>query len=321
MLRADAIGWRLLFALMIICSIATIPQFDHLISEWEDSIEGEQPVSGEENQTYSPEEDHQAEDSSFEESDDDTQSAAATESDDDTQSDAGIQSEKFSEPEGADLDLGPSQNLDAEWVLPATQVIVLSVMALMVISILSSATSLMITSEAARVGILLAIAGPIIAISQRGENGTFTRGRILGYVEANPGIHFSALRDALEIANGVCAHHLKVLEKEGRIISWLDGRIRRFAPSGINPKRLADLEHPVTGIQSVILSHLVESGNLGMTSSDLIVKLESSRQLMNHHMRTLKERGFVSSSGRGRASRWHILPAGIQGLEAAAHLN
>ena len=203
MLRADAIGWRLLFALMIICSIATIPQFDHLISEWEDSIEGEQPVSGEENQTYSPEEDHQAEDSSFEESDDDTQS------------DAGIQSEKFSEPEGADLDLGPSQNLDAEWVLPATQIIVLSVMALMVISILSSATSLMITSEAARVGILLAIAGPIIAISQRGESGTFTRGRILGYVEANPGIHFSALRDALEIANGVCAHHLKVLEKEG----------------------------------------------------------------------------------------------------------
>ncbi len=312
MLRADVIGWRLLFSLLIICSAATIFQYDHLISEWKDSIEGEQSVSGEENQPNSSEEgSFQADDSAGEESDGDAQDEDSPAS----------ESSKIVEQQDSGLDLGPSQNLDAEWVLPATQVIVLSVMALMIIGIFSSAASLMITSEAARVGILLAITGPIIAISQRGENGTFTRGRVLGYVEANPGIHFSALRDALEIANGVCAHHLKILEKEGRIISWLDGRIRRFASSGIDPKRMEELEHPITGMQSVILSHLVESGEIGMSSSELISKLESSRQLMNHHMRALKERGFVSSSGRGRASRWHILPDGVNGLEAAAHLN
>lgn len=312
MLRADAIGWRLLLLLLFTCSIIALPQSNHLLEEWEESIEGSKPIIENQNTTAQPQ---------FDEMSSDSNSSRDASEDDGAAADAPAESASFSEEKAAAPDWGPSHTLDAEWVLPATQVIVLSVMALMVIGILSSATTLMITSEAARVGILLAIAGPIIAISQRGENGTFTRGRILGYVEANPGIHFSALRDALETANGVCAHHLKVLEKEGRIISWLDGRIRRFASSGIDPKRMADLQHPVTGMQSVILSHLAQSGELGMSSSELIVKLESSRQLMNHHMRSLKERGFVDSSGRGRASRWHILPEGRRGLEAAAHLN
>jgi len=314
MLRADAIGWRLIFLLLIICAVATIPQSGHLIAEWKESIEGTESIADNQNSTTEPEFDQMGAESDGDE-------GPQSESQSESQDDAPAESADFSEEKAAAPDLGPSQRIDAEWILPATQVIVLSVMALMVVGILSSAATLMISSEAARVGIILALVGPIIAISQRGENGTFTRGRILGYVEANPGIHFSALRDALETANGVCAHHLKVLEKEGRIISWLDGRIRRFASSGIDPKRMADLQHPVTGMQFVILNYLAQSGEIGMSSTELLATLEASRQLMNHHMRSLKERGFVESSGRGRASRWHILPDGMRGLEAAAHLN
>jgi predicted transcriptional regulator len=162
--------------------------------------------------------------------------------------------------------------------------------------------------------------GPLIAITQRGEGGAFTRGRILGFVEAHPGIHFSALRDALQLGNGVTAHHIQVLEKEGRLISWMDGKVRRFASSGVNQKRLKEIKSPVTGMQIAILQVLSESGKLGIQSGELRVKLETSRQLLSYHMKQLTERNFVVSTGKGRALKWSLLEEGKKQLDNSAHL-
>lgn len=217
-------------------------------------------------------------------------------------------------------DGGVSGSGEYSWVLPTTQIVVLSLAAVLAVGLMGTMLTAVIASEAGRVSLMLAVIGPILAISQRGEAGTFTKGRIQGYVEAHPGIHFSALRDALSLANGVTAHHLHALEKEGRIISWLDGPKRRYASTGIDPKLLSKLEQPVVGMQQAILEVLSSAGALGIQTGELRDKLATSRQLMSYHMKRLSERGFVEAKGRGKARKWHLLEAGQAVLSSSQHL-
>ena len=193
-------------------------------------------------------------------------------------------------------------------------------MAIMAVGLLTSTATAIFASEAARFSILLAALGPLIAVTQRGEKGAFTRGRILGFVEAHPGIHFSALRDALQLGNGVTAHHIQILEKEGRIISWMDSRVRRFASSGVDQKRLKEIQSPVTGMQIAILQILSENETIGIKSGDLRIKLETSRQLLSYHMKQLSEKDFIKSTGKGRATRWSLLERGKAQLANSSHL-
>ena len=119
-------------------------------------------------------------------------------------------------------------NNSPQWILPATQIIVLTMMAIMAVGLISSTSIAILSGEAARLSIYLAIIGPIAGLTQRGEGGVFTRGRILGFIEAHPGIHFSALRDALSLGNGVTAHHIQILEKEVELSLGLMGNFEDF---------------------------------------------------------------------------------------------
>ncbi|MEL0101622.1 MAG: hypothetical protein VW862_07985, partial [Euryarchaeota archaeon] len=208
-----------------------------------------------------------------------------------------------------------------EIIFPATQIVVLTMMAIMAVGLITSTTTAIIVSESARYSILLALLGPILAVTNRGERGVFTRGRILGFIEAHPGIHFSALKNALGLGNGVTAHHIQILEKEGRIITWLDSKVRRFATSGIDQTRLKELQSPATGMQIAILEILSESGNIGIKSGDLRTKLQTSRQLLSYHMKHLKEREIVESVGKGRATKWVIREKGKSLLKNSTHLS
>jgi predicted transcriptional regulator len=308
-------GWRLLALMLVLLLIPIIPQIETIENEWRDSIEST-PV--EENEPFAEEGESTVEESATQDPEEDSAEGSAAEDSDVQESAAPLES---SEDELAnDNENGPQTNNQQEWILPATQVIVLTMMAIMAVGLITSTATALLASEAARFSILLAVFGPLIAITQRGEGGVFTRGRILGFVEAHPGIHFSALRDALQLGNGVTAHHIQVLEKEGRIISWMDGKVRRFASSGVNQKRLKEIKSPVTGMQIAILQVLSESGKLGIQSGELRVKLETSRQLLSYHMKQLTERNFVASTGKGRALKWSLLEEGKKQLDNSTHL-
>jgi len=313
-------GWRLLALMLVLLLVPTIAQIETLENEWRESVES---TSIEENE-QSTGEDLSADDESVaEDSTDDTamESAESSEEDSDDEVESLDAPPETSDESGSmDNEDEPQTNSHPEWILPATQVIVLTMMAIMAVGLITSTATALLASEAARFTILLAVFGPLIALTQRGEGGAFTRGRILGFVEAHPGIHFSALRDALQLGNGVTAHHIQVLEKEGRIITWMDGRVRRFASSGVNQKRLKDIQNPVTGMQIAILQVLSESGKLGIQSGELRVKLETSRQLLSYHMKQLTARNFVSSTGKGRALKWELLEEGKKQLDNSTHL-
>ena len=189
-------------------------------------------------------------------------------------------------------------------------------LAVMTVGLVGSLGVGVLVSEGIKTGLVLALAGPLLAKLHGKEADVQTRGRIQGYVEAHPGIHFSALRDALTLANGVTAHHLHQLEKTGEVISWQDGRRRRYATSGIDPKRLHELEHPVTGMQRAILEVLADAGGLGITSIEIRTKLEASKQLMGYHLRQLNEREFIAKEGKGRKATWHLSDHGQGQLTA-----
>ena len=305
--------WRGLILTMIFCGIAGIPSLPEHLDAWQPNAELQtgplEDSSSEENTEEQPKDDADANIGTQESADESDQEG-------DEETDSG-QVERQKTPEFSEQVAGEDVG---EWIIPATRVLVLSLAAVMAVGIMSTMLTALVASEAGRMSLMLAVIGPILAISQRGESGTFTRGRIQGYIEANPGIHFSALRDALLLANGVTAHHLHALEKEGRIMSWLDNHKRRFASSGIDPKMLSRIEQPVVGMQQAILEVLDSAGKLGMKSGELRLKMETSRQLMSYHMKQLDERGLVQAEGRGKARKWKLLEAGRTVLMSSQHL-
>jgi len=187
-----------------------------------------------------------------------------------------------------------------------TAIMAALLLALVTVGLVGSLGVGVLISEGVKTGLVLALAGPLLAKLHGKEKDVQTRGRIEGYVEAHPGIHFSALRDALALANGVTAHHLHQLEKAGELISWQDGRRRRYAVSGTDPKKLYELESPVTGMQRAILEVLSSAGDLGISTVEIRTKLEASKQLMAYHLKQLQERELIDKEGKGRKATWQI---------------
>ena len=166
--------------------------------------------------------------------------------------------------------------------------------------------------EFIRVLFFLAFLTPLIATKDKKDERT--RGRILGFVEGNAGIHFSALRDGLGLANGVTAYHLRLLENENAILSWRDGKLRRYAVSTISSHDIDSIRHPIVGTRLAILEILHQSESLGLTGKEIQQRLAISRQLLSHHMRSLRNSNFVEKNGSSRKAPWKLSIEGLKEL-------
>tara|TARA_B110000444_G_scaffold11145_1_gene9557 strand:- start:3864 stop:4706 length:843 start_codon:yes stop_codon:yes gene_type:complete len=167
--------------------------------------------------------------------------------------------------------------------------------------------------EFIRILFFLAFLSPLIATKDKKDERT--RGRILGFVEANAGIHFSALRDGLGLANGVTAYHLRILEIENSVISWRDGRLRRYAISTISSHDIDSIRHPIVGTRLAILEILHQSESLGLTGKEIQQRLAISRQLLSHHLSSLRSLNFVERDGSSRKSPWKLSLDGLKELD------
>ena len=174
--------------------------------------------------------------------------------------------------------------------------------------------------EAMRVTVLVALATPLLARMKANQEDLLTRGRILGYLEANSGIHFSALRDALGLANGVTAYHLHTLEGQGEVISWRDGKLRRYAVSSLTKEELSRIRNPIGGTRLAILEVLADSGQIGLKGSDIKTKLQISRQLLSHHLSELKSAELVEPASESRRPNWRLSSIGLETLSSSREL-
>lgn len=157
------------------------------------------------------------------------------------------------------------------------------------------------------------------------SDGRYQRGRLMGYLTANPGCHFRALMAALEMSNGQITHHLKILEDEGRIWRRADGRLVRFYPytSNLHPGVLdQDLPMPPlspdpNSLQGKILRLLDDDGQMKKfpTQAELAHRLDRSQQLVSHHLRTLQKYGLVLKQKSGLKNRYCLTKEAIFLLE------
>jgi len=118
----------------------------------------------------------------------------------------------------------------------------------------------------------------------------FTRGRIYGYIQANPGDHLNSIKRALELNNGSLVYHLNTLEKNGYIYSKIDRSYKRFYPTRTKlPERnISEL----TRIQRDIVE--VINANPGISQKEIATKLDISKQLVNYHVKILQDAGCIN---------------------------
>lgn len=158
-------------------------------------------------------------------------------------------------------------------------------------------------------------------------DGRYQRGRLMGYLTANPGCHFRALMSALDMSNGQISHHLRILENEEHVWRKKDGRLVRYYPltSQLHPNtREADLPIPPlspdpNSLQGKILTLLDHDGGLGEfpTQAELAKRLEKSQQLVSHHLRTLEKFGLVERRKMGIKQRYKLTREAVFLLETS----
>ncbi len=116
----------------------------------------------------------------------------------------------------------------------------------------------------------------------------FVRGQIFGYIKINPGDNYTTIKNNLELPNGTLTYHLNILEKEGLVKSWSDGRHKFFYPQGV--------KIPGNGVKNPSIYDAIQKSIMespGITVKDIAVVNGISRQLANYHVRKLAAEGKI----------------------------
>lgn len=125
-----------------------------------------------------------------------------------------------------------------------------------------------------------------------------TRAKIIEYIGANPGVHFSKMKKDLGLQNGNATYHLRLLEKRGFLRSINERNHRRFYPYGYK-------------IPDVILSETEKEivmrlkSNPKITQTDLAKSMDLNQSTISYHIDKLTDKQVVLGKGiRG----WQVNP-------------
>jgi predicted transcriptional regulator len=117
----------------------------------------------------------------------------------------------------------------------------------------------------------------------------YTRGQVHGYILANPGEHYSSIRDALGLNNGCLIYHLRRLEAERLVKSSWDGTHRRFYPANM---KLPELPRDgLTEVQRAFVSAVLSRP--GISQRELGRLLGLCPATVNFHLERLEAKGAV----------------------------
>ena len=150
--------------------------------------------------------------------------------------------------------------------------------------------------------------------------GSYQRGRLEGFLTAHPGCHLSGIIRALEMGNHQAVHHLRVLENEGRVWCRRDGRLLRYYTSAVDrAAELSNLPRPVDANQLSDVALMVlrsiaeqEEGHPSPTQRELASRLETSQQLVSHHLKRLESQGLISRKRRGLRTNRELTDEGMR---------
>ncbi len=128
-----------------------------------------------------------------------------------------------------------------------------------------------------------------------------TRNKIHALVTANPGLHYSAIKRELGLANGALTHHLRMLEQHGVLVMQSRAHRAHFYPRG---PRLPDEPDPVSDFAARVMTQLRRSP--GLTQVELADRLGASKQLVNYHVKRLERQDRLRARPDGRVRRLYV---------------
>ena len=150
--------------------------------------------------------------------------------------------------------------------------------------------------------------------------GSYQRGRLEGFLTAHPGCHLSGIIRALEMGNHQAVHHLRALENEDRVWCRRDGRLLRYYTSAVDRSaEMSNLPRPVDANQLSDVALMVlrsiaeqEKGKSSPTQRELASRLETSQQLVSHHLKRLESQGLISRKRSGLRTNRELTEEGMR---------
>ena len=162
-----------------------------------------------------------------------------------------------------------------------------------------------LVSENMKYGFLLIFVPLYSKIKREQVLDHFVRGQIYGYVLANPGEHYNAIKAALNLTNGSLAHHLKTLEREQFLKSKRFGLYRRFYP--MNMRIPEDGFFAPNEIQKTIMELIKTTP--GITQKEIALHLGLTPPTVNYHIGILSEHRTIRVERAGRKTHCYIADA------------
>jgi predicted transcriptional regulator len=135
---------------------------------------------------------------------------------------------------------------------------------------------------------LMFLLAPLMARLKKGDAADRKwRDRIYATIVGKPGVHFSSLKQWLEISNGTLVYNLEALIKEGKIVARRDGFFKRYYPVEAGaPPEFMDLDEKIA---------IIIRDNPQAALSEIVHLLEESKQKVHYHIKKMLEDGIIES--------------------------
>jgi predicted transcriptional regulator len=130
----------------------------------------------------------------------------------------------------------------------------------------------------------------------------FVRGQIYGLIRMHPGAHYNLIKKKLDLKNGVLSYHLKTLEREGYILSEIDGIYKRFFPNHV--KFEVDFPIFLSKIQERILDFI--KAKPGSTQKEMAKELGVSTSTVNDNIKVLRQVKLIEMRRDGKRTRCYV---------------
>jgi DNA-binding transcriptional ArsR family regulator len=131
----------------------------------------------------------------------------------------------------------------------------------------------------------------------------FTRGRIYGMIESNPGVHYTLIKKKVGVGNGTLTYHLSTLEREGFVRSEWDGLYKRFYPSQMARSEGEVLE--LSRVQAELLGHIRTAP--GISQKELSMRTGFSKRVISYHISRMTEARLIRIERDGKRMRCYVL--------------
>ena len=133
-----------------------------------------------------------------------------------------------------------------------------------------------------------------------------SRRAIYAAVDETPGIHFRALLDRLEYAQGTVQYHLRALADEGLVDVSEDGQYTRYYPADeFDAADQAVMNALRRTYSRRIIAHLLADGPL--STSELSERIEKAPSTVSWHLSKLHEAGLVEKDRDGRSVNYALV--------------